>query len=59
MSKIKRLCLAGSTGRRLPLAIAIAAALLAFEGTRLNAKESEKNYVMRAETTGSNFTYSV
>lgn len=56
MSKIKRLCLAGSTGRRLPLAIAIAAALLAFEGTRLNAKESEKNYVMRAETTGSNNT---
>ncbi len=56
MNKIKRLCLAGSTGGRLPLAIAVAAALLAFEGTRLNAKESEKNYVMRAETTGSNNT---
>lgn len=56
MNKIKRLCLTGSTGGRLPLAIAVAAALLAFEGTRLNAKESEKNYVMRAETTGSNNT---
>ena len=57
MNKIKRLCLTGSTGGRLPLAIAVAAALLTFVGgVRLYAKESERNNVMRAETTGSNNT---
>lgn len=56
MRKIKRLCLTGPTGRRLPLAIAVAAALLTFEGTRLDAKESERNNIMRAETTGSSNT---
>lgn len=56
MSKIKRLCLTGSTGRRLPLVITMAAVFLAPGGARLNAEENEKSNVMMAETTGSSNT---